>query len=66
MTILDRAPLTRASIIDPDSACIMPLARHDRRAGMGAVSHVKNIARPDVDDAMLLFRYDWIGACAFH
>ena len=26
MTILDRAPLTPALVIDPDSACIMPLA----------------------------------------
>jgi len=66
MTILDRAPLTRTPVIDPDSARIMPFARHDRRAGMGAVPHVKNIACPHVDDAMLLFRSDWIGACAFH
>lgn len=64
MTILDRAPLTPALVIDPDSACIMPLARHDRRAGMGAVPHVENIAWPHVDDAMLLFRNDWIRACA--
>lgn len=61
MTVLDRAPLAPAPVIDPNSTCIMPLAGNDRRAGMGAVAHIQRIACANIDDTMLLSRYDWTG-----